>query len=202
MRANPAALGGRRVRLPEVALGVFLVAGCALLAVLWQQHADRAVAVVVAAGPIARGDTVDAADLGVAQLSGDTAAFVPGAAAGSLVGQVALVDISAGAPLTADVVSTRSPLTSAEALSSVAVVAGDAPPDLRPTDHVRVVVATAPAGTGDMSTSVLDEIAVVWSVGEAPDGQSTIVTLRGSLDLAERVSGAGRVHLARVEAGS
>jgi hypothetical protein len=201
-RANPAAVGGRRVRLPEVALGVFLVAGCALVAVVWQRHANAAVAVVVAAHPIARGDDLVAADLGVAELSGDTAPFVPVAGADALVGQVALVDVAAGSPLTADVLSPRPALTPTEALSAVAVAAGDAPPDLRPTDQVRVVVATTPSGSGDVSTVVLDELAVVWSVDEAPDGQSTIVTLRGSLSLAQTTAGAGRVHLARVEVGS
>ena len=42
----------RSVRVPEVVLGVLLVAGCALAAVIWQQHADTTTTVVVIPPPV------------------------------------------------------------------------------------------------------------------------------------------------------
>jgi hypothetical protein len=201
-RRQPApALGRRSFRLPEVVLGVFLVAGCALGALLWQQHADRTTTVVVAARSIVRGSVITAADMRAAKIGGETEAMIPASSARSLLGTVAVVDIGADVPFTATIVTHAAPLGADEALTSVALAPGLLPPDLAPGDDVRIVVTRAADASGASSTDLLPEPAVVWSVDAAPDGASTVVTIRGPLSLATEVAAAVRVRLARV-AGS
>ena len=183
-------------RPPEVVLGVLLVAGCALGAVLWQRNVDDAVTVVVAVRPIERGSPIAADDLGGVRMSGDTSALVDGSAARSLLGQYATVDIASGVPFTPALVTGESPLAIDEALTPIALAAGEVPPDLAATDVVRLVVTTV---DGDRTeTTTLDERASVWSVDLAPDDVTTVVTVRGSVALAVSVSGAASVRLVRV----
>lgn len=189
----------RSFRLPEVMLGVLLVAGCALAAVLWQQHTDTTVTVVVAARQIARGTVVSAADLGGAQIGGETSALITGDRASTLLGQIAVVDIPSGSPLSAALVTAERPLGADEALTSMALEPGRMPPDLAPNDHVRIIVTASAGSTGAASTELLESEAVVWSVGLSQDGVSTVVTVRGPLTLSTEVASAVSVRLARVD---
>ncbi|HRE03203.1 MAG TPA: SAF domain-containing protein [Ilumatobacteraceae bacterium] len=198
-RAPQPVVAKRPLRMPEVILGVLLVAGCALGAVLWQRQASTRESFVVAAGPIERGRTLQGADLTVIELGGDTQVFVPAAAAQSLVGLTATADIPAGTPLVAALVAAAPALGADEALTSVALHAGDMPTDLAANDTVRIVVTTNAGAGGVSSTVLLDPIAVVWSVVDARDGVSTVVTLRGSLELSTDIAAAASVRLARVE---
>jgi flagella basal body P-ring formation protein FlgA len=188
----------RSFRLPEVVLGVLLVAGCALGAVLWQRHADTTRTIVVARRAIARGEVITAADLRGAQIAGETAAMVAASEASSLLGQVALVDIAESSPMTASIVTDERSLAADEALTSMALEPGQVPPDLAAGDHVRVVT-TASETSGKVITVMLEADAVVWAVDTAQDGISTIVTVRGPLSLATDVASAASLRLARVE---
>lgn len=189
----------RSFRLPEVVLGVLLVAGCALAAVLWQQHSNTTETIVVAARPIARGAVVTAADLGGAQIGGETSALISGSDASILIGQIAVVDIAAGAPLSMSLLADEEPLGADEALTSIALDPGQMPPDLARNDHVRIIVTGVAGPTGAAATQLLEAGAVVWSVELALDGVSTIVTVRGPLTLSTDVAAAVSVRLARVE---
>jgi hypothetical protein len=190
----------RSFRLPEVVLGVLLVAGCALGAVLWQRSADSTTTVVVASRPIARGSIIGPDDLRGAQVGGETSAMIAGDSAHALLGKVALVDIAANVPMSLSLLSDTQPLGADEALSSMALKAGDYPPDLAADDHVRILVTGRPDATGSAVTTLVDEGALVWSVEESPDGASTIVTVRGSLALATSIAAADQIDLVRVEA--
>jgi hypothetical protein len=186
-------------RVPEVVVGVLLVIGCALLAVMWSQNADATTTVVVASRPIARGHAISADDLRGTPMSGPTSAMILGANAKELLGQVALVDISPGEPFAHSLVSAAPALSTGEALSSMALAPGQLPPDLAAGDHVRVVVTAAVDAAGAMKTSLLDADATVWSVVTAPDGATTIVTVRGPISLSSDIAAASKVQLARVD---
>jgi len=190
----------RSFRLPEVVLGVLLVAGCALGAVLWQRSADSTTTVVVASRAIARGAIIGPDDLRGAQVGGETSAMISGESAHALLGKVALVDIAANVPMSLSLLSDTQPLGADEALTSMALKAGDFPPDLAADDHVRVLATGRPDATGSAVTTLVDEGALVWSVDESADGTSTIVTVRGSLSLATAIAAADRIDLVRVEA--
>jgi len=189
----------RSFRLPEVVLGVLLVAGCALAAVLWQRHTNTTETVVVASRPIARGAVVTSADLGGAQIGGEISALIAGDDAALLLGRIAVVDIAAGLPLSMALVTEEMPLGADEALTSVALEPGQMPPDLSPNDHVRIIVTAASGQSGAATTQLLEASAVVWSVELSQDGVSTIVTVRGPLTLSSDVAAAVSVRLARVE---
>ena len=189
----------RTFRLPEVVLGVMLVAGCALGAVLWQRSTNTTETFVVAARSIDRGTVITAEDLRGAEMGGETSTLIAGSDARALVGQVAVVDIAEGAPMSVSLLVDEQPLAADEALTSMALEPGQAPPDLALNDRVRVVVTSASDGTGAVLTTMLDATAVVWSVGQSQDGISTVVTVRGPLSLATDVAAAVSVRLARVE---
>ncbi len=175
---------------------MLLVAGCALGAVLWQRSVDDSITVVVAVRPIERGTPIAADDLGGVRMSGDTSALVDGSSAQVLLGQYAAVDIAAGVPFSPALVTGDRPLAADEALTPIALAAGEVPPDLAASDSIRVVATTV---DGDRTeTTMLDERASVWSVELAPDDVTTVVTVRGSVALAVALSGAASVRLVRV----
>ena len=190
----------RSFRLPEVVLGVLLVAGCALGAVLWQRSADSTTTVVVASRPIARGSIIGPDDLRGAQVGGETSAMISGESAHALLGKVALVDIAANVPMSLSLLSDSQPLGVDEALTSMALKPGDYPPDLAADDTVRILVTGRPDATGSAVTTLVDEGALVWAVDESADGAATIVTIRGSLSLATAIAAANEINLVRVEA--
>lgn len=185
-------------RLPEVVVGVILVVGCALLAVLWSQSGNTTTTIVISARSITRGTAITAADLRGVQMAGSTVSMVGGANANTLLGQVALVDIGPDEPLTRSLMSTAAPLSPDEALTSMALAPGQLPPDLAANDHVRVVVMALADAAGLTHATLLDGEATVWSVVTAPDGASRIVTVRGPLTLSSEVAAASKVQLARV----
>jgi hypothetical protein len=191
----------RSFRLPEVVLGVLLVAGCALGAVLWQKSTSSTTTVVVAARSIPRGTVIGPDDLRGAQVGGETSAMISGDSAHALLGKVALVDIGVDVPMTLTVLTDAAALGADEALTSMALRSGEFPPDLAANDDVRILVTGRPDATGNAVTSLLDEGASVWSVEESADGVSTVVTVRGSLALATSIAAADATRLVRVEAG-
>lgn len=189
----------RPFRVPEVVVGVLLVAGCALAAVLLSQSGNATSTVVVAARPVARGSTIVADDLRGAQMSGTTEAMIGGDDAKLLLGRVALVDIAAGTPFSQAIAAAADPLAPDEALTSMSLDPGQLPPDLSPNDRVRMIVTSVPDATGVAVTTLLVDVATVWSVVAAPDGLHTIVTLRGPISLSSEVAAAAKVQLARIE---
>lgn len=200
-RVTPAAVRKRSFRMPEIVLGMFLVVGCALAAVLWQQHNTSTATVVVAARPIEHGQLITAADLRGAQMGGETSAMISGDSAAALLGRVAVVDIAAGVPLTPTLLVETTPLAADEALTSMALAPGQVPPDLAVNDRVRIVVTEPGAAAGVVATRLLDEPATVWSVDVALDGVSTIVVVRGPLALSVAVAAATQVHVTRIGDG-
>ena len=189
----------RPVRMPEIVLGVLLVATCAMGALLWQRSVDQTITVVAAARPIARGSIISAADVRGAQVGGETSGLVRGDDARLIVGRIALVDIEQGVPFTSALVTDAAPLGPDEALTSMALSPGQMPTDLAPGDHVRLVVTAAPDATGVTETNMLESEATVWTIASGTDGLSTVVTVRGPLDLSTAVAAASKVQLARVE---
>jgi flagella basal body P-ring formation protein FlgA len=198
LRAAPAP-GKRPMRMPEVVLGVLLVAGCAFGAVAWQRSTNQTMTVVVASRPIARGSVIGIEDLRGAQIGGETGAMIAGTDARLLLGKVAVVDIDASVPLTATLLTDAAPLGSDEALSSVALEPGHLPPDLAAGDRVRIIVTSTTEVGGTATSTLIDQDAIVWAVDAAADGRTTVVTMRGSIEIGTAVAAAEQVHLVRVD---
>jgi len=194
-RAAAAKWGGARL-LFEVALGGALVVGGAIGVVMWQRDATRPDTVVIAARDLRRGDTLTVADLDTGTLVGSRGVRVPSPAAlTSLLGTTVRVDIPAGAIVMPELFEQRTVPDTDEALISVALRPGEAPPDLSPLDWVRVVLVRLDP-LGSAPPAITTDNAQVWAVRPATDMDPTvIVTVRAPVDVLQRVALADRIRL-------
>lgn len=189
------------MRLPELSLGVLLVVGGALGAVLWHASLTSDATVVVAARDLPKGHVIGPTDLRAATVQGATGlALLPGEEAHRMLGRTLLADVPAAAPLVPSLGTERPALASDEALVSVALAAGHAPAELAPLDLVRVVVVTRDQLGAVAQPELVEHLAEVWSVAVPGEfDPTTLVTLRAPLELATAVAAADHVRLAVIE---
>ena len=91
----------------------------------------------------------------------------------------------------------RDPLTVGEALTSAAVEVGDFPPTLADGDRVQVVFAPDISSGGALPPALYGQVVTVWSIVQPDNSLSAaVITLRGPVDLALAIAGAGKVHVA------
>jgi Flp pilus assembly protein CpaB len=193
----------RGVRVPELVLGVLLVFGFGLAAVVWHTSTTSRTDVLVLARDVRQGEVLAADDLRAVAMSADEGVrLVPFERREAYVGQVVRTDLAAGTPLARALVQDEPALADGEGLASVKLAAGDAP-TLAPGDTVDAVqvpqegmAATAPS----TAVSVVAQRAVVWAVEPVADNEtSTVVTLRLPLADARAVSAAASdLRLVRV----
>src|SRR3546814_10195330 len=99
---------GRRIRVPELAVGVLVMAVFALAAVLWHLSAIGKVPALAAASHIDRGEVIDSAHVRVVYVSNDDpVARLDSSQFDQVIGRVALVDLAEDTLLTPDRKSTR-----------------------------------------------------------------------------------------------
>jgi hypothetical protein len=193
----------RGVRVPELVLGVLLVFGFALGAVVWHTSTTARTDVTVLAHDVHRGDIVTAADLRAEPVAAGAAVrLVPWGHRAAYVGQVAVVDLAAGSPLERSLLQDAPALGAGEGLASVKLPAGGAP-RLAAGDRVDAVAIpqdNGPTPQDAAAAVVVAADAVVWSVEAIGDSDtSEVVTLRLPLEDARRVSAAaGALRLVRV----
>lgn len=189
----------QRVRVPELAVGVLIVTGCVLGALLWQRSIERGTAVLVAGRDLQRGQVVSESDLSAVMISSDrTLVLLRATTAEQVVGMRVLVDIPAGTPLNPTQVSEIEPVDSRHALMGVTVTAREAPLDLAAGDTVQMVVMTTEVD-GNRRADVLEKTAVVWAItspDEIDGGRS--VTLRLPIDAMAVSVGHDVLHLIKV----
>jgi hypothetical protein len=197
----PERVGPRRsVRAPEIAVGLVVVAGCALAATLVFLQADRKEPVAAFAASVRAGEVIDRADLRVVYVSsdGNLSTTSPQAAA-RFVGQRAVRDMSKGSLLTADAVAGGTPVGAGEGVVGVAVAASALPSSsLAIGDIVNVVVSGSESSAGD---GVLVEGAVVHSIEELDAEGARVVSLRTSVAAANRIAAAEPTKLRLVLVG-
>jgi flagella basal body P-ring formation protein FlgA len=130
----------RRWRIPEFAVGLVLMLGGALGAILLSRSGDSIVVVVGAAHDLQRGDKITPKDLVAVETSQSlSGSFITEAQASALIGQTALVDLRALTPLTVSMFSDQQQLLPNEALTSAAIQQGNYSIDLAVGDQVRIV---------------------------------------------------------------
>jgi hypothetical protein len=180
----------RRVRVPELALGLLLVVGFALGAVLWHSSTTARAAVVVVARPVPRGDAIQAGDLRAVRLGGASdLRVVPWSERSTVVGKVAAHDLESGAVLTKGALLDDAVLSMGEGLVALKLEPGGAP-DVRFGDVVDVVQVPQTIDKLDPAAAVVTvaQHASVVSVRPVGDSQTdVIVTLRLPIDDARRV---------------
>ena len=167
----------RNRRVPEMAIGIALVIGGALGSLLLFQSATNTITVVSASHSLLRGHVIAPSDLLAMELSEQSGkTFVQAADAQSLVGKSMAID---------------------EALTSAAVDVGDFLPTLADGDRVQVVFAPDITSGGALPPALYGQVVTVWSIVQPDNSLSAaVITLRGPVDLALAIAGAGKVHVA------
>ena len=189
----------RRWRIPELAVGLVLMLGGALGAILLSRSGDSIVIVVGAAHDLQRGDKITPKDLVAVETSQSLAgSFITEAQASALISQTALVDLRALTPLTVSMFSDQQQLLPNEALTSAAIQQGNYPIDLAVGDQVRIVTVPDIALNQNALPELFDQVVTIWSLSKSENNDSALVTFRSSLDLSMAIAKAGEVHIVRV----
>ena len=189
----------RRWRIPELAVGLVLMLGGALGAILLSRSGDSIVIVVGAAHDLQRGDKITPKDLVAVETSQSLAgSFITEAQASALISQTALVDLRALTPLTVSMFSDQQQLLPNEALTSAAIQQGNYPIDLAVGDQVRIVTVSDIALSQNALPELFDQVVTIWSLNKSENNDSALVTFRSLLDLSMAIAKAGEVHIVRV----
>ncbi|MGD9701898.1 MAG: hypothetical protein AB7Q42_18885 [Acidimicrobiia bacterium] len=202
--------------MPELMLGILLVAGCALAAIVWQRSSSTTQQALVFARDVRRGDVLVPQDFRAADVRATGARLLPYADATRLVGRIVAADISAFTPVTDDLAVEAIPLGTDESLVGRRLELGEFPLGLRSGDHVTVVlVADDPVGGSTVAASVADPeagddevggtrsplAAIVETLSSIDGGPGdVVVTLRVPSPVAEQIAAAREVRLTQVAA--
>jgi hypothetical protein len=205
LRLN-AAPATRRVRLPELLLGLVLVGVAALAAVWLWSSATARTPIAVLRTPLSKGAVLTETDLKPAGVAlGEGVRAVAWADRAQLVGRTVVADLPADTVLVSALVADQPVLGPGEALVGLKLVPGAYPAgNLAAGDAVAVVTAgDATASTGNGAAGASEAIstnATVWDVTEvADDSGAVLVTLRLDEAGAQRVSAqADQARLVRV----
>jgi Flp pilus assembly protein CpaB len=185
--------------MPELVIGVLLIAGCALGALLLLSDESPSTPVLITSAALQRGTVVDRNDVQVLPFAdGSRLNVLTGDDIDRVVGKVLLVDLPSGAPIQSGVLRPVSELGVNEGRAGVRLSPGNWPSGVRPGD--RVIVLTDADGTaGPDAFETLAETAEVRSVDPIESGSSdVVVTLELADDLARQIAAAGAVRLVQV----
>jgi hypothetical protein len=177
--AVAAGAGGsrRRARLSEVALGVVVIAVCALGVVLWQRSTTSTEAVLVLgrsvrAGEELRADALRVEDVHVGALVGHVAA----ADSRRIVGKTATADLPAGTLVTDALFVGRPPVPAGSTVVAAALVPGQfATFELRPGQAVTAIRTGGATATAQPDAGAVLAAATVYEVRALDDTSGTVV---------------------------
>lgn len=181
---------GRRVRVPELVIGVLVTTLFALGAVLWHLSSIEKVPALVASTSIARGDLIESGDVRVAYVSSDASvARLDTSQINRLIGHVALIDVDQGTLLTSSMVADAVAIGQGEAVVGLSLDPGAYPArGLAPGDRVNVV-RTADVADPGADPSVVARGATVFAVEELSSDRLLVSVLASQAD-AEAVAAA------------
>jgi len=188
-----------RIRLPEMALGLGLVAAGTLGSVLWAARGPSE-RVLVAARSIQRGDVLDPSSVRWATVSGDRIVGISDPS--ELRGRVVIGDVDPGTPLQRALLRPLDEVGPTQAEVGLSLEPGDFPQGLAVGDRVAVVLVSAadPIGGAGTRVAALEQPAVVRSLERSDTGAgsrtnvSVLVPESSVLDIA----GATSIRLARL----
>jgi hypothetical protein len=198
-RLAPPTPPARRLRVPQLVVGVLLTAGMALAFVVWNAASVQRVPVLALSEDVVRGHVLAHEDLRVVHVGTDDelAATAP-EEAGTLVGRVAVVDLPRGTLVVDEHLAVGSALTPGAGVVGLALSPGQYPTaQLRVGDLVNVVVASGEPPQGRLLVQAAE---VVWVEPVGTQGHRFVSVLTGE-DLAGEVAAvaaAGEVRLVLV----
>lgn len=192
---------GRRVRVPEVAIGVLVTVVFAVGAVLWHLSTVEKVPALAAASRIERGEVIDSGDVRVIYVSSDDAlARLDNSQLDRVVGTVALVDVAEGTLLTPSVVAKAAAVNAGDGVVGLSLDPGAYPArGLAPGDKVNVV-RTADVADLDAEPTVIARNATVFAVDELSSDRLlvSVLTTEGDAESVAATAGAGGLRLVLV----
>lgn len=196
-----------RIRVPELVVGVALMVGFALAAVLWHISSTEKQPALALAGPVTRGQVIVASDLRVVYLAtDDPIAHLGRAQASTVIGRAPLTDLPAGTLLTAGTLAPRATIGPNEGVVGLALEPGQIPATgLISGDLVNVIAgpvagAGAAVSTGDEAVPLASR-AAVYAVGDLGTQGRRLVSIKLPEVEANRVAAAaerGTVRLVLV----
>lgn len=144
-RPDPPEPAVRRLRVPQLALGLVLSGLAALGFVVFNAASVQRTPVLALASDVQRGQVLEVDDLQVVHIgTDDVLALTPAADSGLLVGRAVVADLAAGTLMTSGQVSAASALTPGAGVVGVALAPGQYPtPRLAIGDLVSVVEVSA-----------------------------------------------------------
>ena len=174
-----------------IALGVVLVAFCAVGVAAFTASIGHRRAVLVITRPVSAGSVIRDSDLGQARLPPDPSLRTVAASQRSrIVGRVAGVNLVPGTLLAEAELATGPPVDATHAIVGLALKAGQFPSGLHPLDAVTVVVTSPASSLGPAADAVVVDNAQVTAIEQAGDGQTTIVSVLVPRSVAATVAGA------------
>lgn len=140
----------RRSRFPELAVGLLLIVGGALGALIWQINATSTTPVLAMANRVEQGEVVELDDLQLVEIrSADQLNVLGAAGTANVVGRVARTDLSPGTLVTPEHVTDGSVIALGDGVVGLALSNGQVPSlRLRPGEIVDVVL-TPPSSSDD-----------------------------------------------------
>jgi hypothetical protein len=178
--AGPAPSLRRSRNLPGAVLGALLVVVCALVVATLASSSNHRTPVLVVVKPVAAGTPIRAGDLRAAGVAADsTVRAIRASQAATIVGRIAADNLVPGALLVSSELATGPGVAKGTTIVGLALKPGFLPANLAPQDNVTVL--DTPTGSGSSaaagSAGVLAGGVPVYSVGPAPDGQATLVSV-------------------------
>lgn len=190
-----------RMRLPELAIGLFVMVAFALGAVLWHLNSvDKTPALAIAAN-VERGETITGKDIRVVYVaSDDVLASLGEGQASQVVGRAALVDLPAGTLLTRGLVADAVVIGADDGVAGLSLEPGQYPSlGLAPGDIVNVVRSVEDA-TADDADAVIARNATVFAVEELASDRKlvSIMTTEEDAEAVASAAGGGALRLVLV----
>jgi hypothetical protein len=189
-----------RRRTPELVLGILLVLVGALGGLFVFRGGQSTSTMVAAARELPRGTVISRSDLVAVEVG-----VVPGGTgvmaneASSLIGMRLLVDLPAGVPIPAHVVTRQRLLTENTALLPIALGRGAVPSGLGRGDFIRAIISFPNRGTDTPSPEVLTEVMEVFDVVYPDDFSDAVrITVVASPDTAIDLARAERIQVMTV----
>jgi len=193
-------VSGPRRRAPELLLGLLLVVAGALGGLFLLQRGEDAYTVVGSARELPRGTTLTPSDLVAVEIGAvPPSSAIAASDAGSLIGKRLVVDLPAGVPLAAYVVTSQRALGASQALIPIALDKGSVPSSLGPGDFARVTISFPNRGADAPLPEVLTDLVEVHDiqVGDEFDDEVRI-TVIAPADMAVDLARAERIQLMKV----
>lgn len=192
-------LSASTIRVPELAVGLFIVAASIGGAVFWQRSVEAGTAVLVTSRDITRGEVLSAVDLSevVVTASADIA-LIRSSAAEQVVGRRVTADLRGGTPLIPAFLSSTGSVGPLDGLVGLMVRLSSAPVELAAGDFVRIFTVETTL-EGESRIEEVPGPLEIWEVS-TPDPLSSerAITVKSPLESIPKLVGREHIHLVKV----